>query len=123
MLSRLYQKPSMGLLGAAKKPIFSNLHVRTLANVQANTPRQLDNQESLRRTPVSRDSANLTIRDGPIFNGRSFGAKSNVSGEAVFTTSLVGYNESLTVRNLQSYPVSCKGSQARLNIHGSASSA
>lgn len=31
-----------------------------------------------------------------MFNGKSFGAKSNVSGEAVFTTSLVGYPESLT---------------------------
>ena len=31
-----------------------------------------------------------------MFSGRSFGAKSNVSGEAVFTTSLVGYPESLT---------------------------
>jgi carbamoyl-phosphate synthase small subunit len=31
-----------------------------------------------------------------VFNGKSFGAKSNVSGEAVFTTSLVGYPESLT---------------------------
>ena len=31
-----------------------------------------------------------------MFTGKSFGAKSNVSGEAVFTTSLVGYPESLT---------------------------
>jgi carbamoyl-phosphate synthase small subunit len=35
-------------------------------------------------------------KDGPIFSGKSFGAKSNISGEAVFTTSLVGYPESLT---------------------------
>lgn len=35
-------------------------------------------------------------QDGPVFNGKSFGAKSNISGEAVFTTSLVGYPESLT---------------------------
>jgi len=40
--------------------------------------------------------ATFTIRDGPIFQGRSFGAKSNISGEAVFTTSLVGYPESMT---------------------------
>ena len=31
-----------------------------------------------------------------MFTGRSFGAQSNCSGEAVFTTSLVGYPESLT---------------------------
>jgi carbamoyl-phosphate synthase small subunit len=35
-------------------------------------------------------------QDGPIFHGKSFGAKSNISGEAVFTTSLVGYPESMT---------------------------
>ena len=35
-------------------------------------------------------------QDGPVFHGKSFGAKSNISGEAVFTTSLVGYPESMT---------------------------
>jgi len=49
-----------------------------------------------RATKVTHDRATLTIRDGPVFHGTSFGAKSNVSGEAVFTTSLVGYPESLT---------------------------
>ncbi|ODV93421.1 hypothetical protein PACTADRAFT_72713 [Pachysolen tannophilus NRRL Y-2460] len=44
----------------------------------------------------SLDRATLTIRDGPIFNGFSFGANKNISGEAVFTTSLVGYPESMT---------------------------
>ena len=38
----------------------------------------------------------LDVQDGPIFSGKSFGAQSNISGEAVFTTSLVGYPESLT---------------------------
>lgn len=42
------------------------------------------------------DRATLTIRNGPIFSGYSFGANKNVSGEAVFTTSLVGYPESMT---------------------------
>ncbi|KAF9890982.1 Multifunctional pyrimidine synthesis protein CAD [Aspergillus nanangensis] len=42
------------------------------------------------------ERATFTIRDGPIFHGKSFGARSNISGEAVFTTSLVGYPESLT---------------------------
>lgn len=40
--------------------------------------------------------ATLTIKDGPVFNGYSFGANRNVSGEAVFTTSLVGYPDSMT---------------------------
>lgn len=41
------------------------------------------------------DRATLKIRNGPVFNGFSFGANKNVSGEAVFTTSLVGYPESM----------------------------
>ncbi|KAK3339226.1 arginine-specific carbamoyl-phosphate synthetase small subunit mitochondrial precursor [Neurospora tetraspora] len=40
--------------------------------------------------------ATFTIRDGPVFQGTAFGANSNISGEAVFTTSLVGYPESMT---------------------------
>ena len=44
-------------------------------------------------------SANAGVdlsQDGPVFHGKSFGARANISGEAVFTTSLVGYPESLT---------------------------
>lgn len=44
----------------------------------------------------SLDRATLTIKNGPVFNGYSFGANKNISGEAVFTTSLVGYPESMT---------------------------
>ncbi|KAI8172335.1 Carbamoyl-phosphate synthase arginine-specific small chain [Colletotrichum sp. SAR 10_75] len=46
--------------------------------------------------PVANLDATFTIRDGPVFSGRAFGANSNISGEAVFTTSLVGYPESMT---------------------------
>jgi carbamoyl-phosphate synthase small subunit len=46
--------------------------------------------------PGTLDRATFTIRNGPVFHGKSFGASLNVSGEAVFTTSLVGYPESLT---------------------------
>lgn len=42
------------------------------------------------------DRATLTIKNGPVYNGYSFGANKNISGEAVFTTSLVGYPESMT---------------------------
>lgn len=69
---------------------------RGLATVAPNTPRQHDYPKRPRVTPVNQDRATFTIRDGPIFHGKSFGAKSNISGEAVFTTSLVGYPESLT---------------------------
>ncbi|KAI9316347.1 small subunit of carbamoyl-phosphate synthase [Dichotomocladium elegans] len=41
-------------------------------------------------------TATLTLKSGQTFTGVSFGAEKNVSGEAVFTTSLVGYPESMT---------------------------
>ena len=51
---------------------------------------------STRSTKPCYERATFTIRDGPIYHGKSFGAKTNISGEAVFTTSLVGYPESMT---------------------------
>lgn len=42
------------------------------------------------------EPAKLSLKGGPVFNGLSFGADKSVSGEAVFTTSLVGYPESMT---------------------------
>ncbi|KAI9726241.1 MAG: Multifunctional pyrimidine synthesis protein CAD [Cirrosporium novae-zelandiae] len=79
---------------AIKKPGFA---MRFLATVENTTPttRQMPKHKA-RGTPVSHDRATFMIRDGPIFHGKSFGAKTNISGEAVFTTSLVGYPESLT---------------------------
>jgi hypothetical protein len=40
--------------------------------------------------------AALQLKSGEIFQGTSFGADISVSGEAVFTTSVVGYPESMT---------------------------
>lgn len=40
--------------------------------------------------------ASLKLKTGQIFHGTSFGAPINTFGEAVFTTSLVGYPESMT---------------------------
>lgn len=40
--------------------------------------------------------ATFSIKNGPTFEGYSFGADKSVAGEAVFTTSLVGYPESMT---------------------------
>ncbi|KIV77013.1 carbamoyl-phosphate synthase arginine-specific small chain [Exophiala sideris] len=76
----------------------SVLRARTLATVSNNTPRQqeLPLHKQYKSTPATHERATFTIRNGPIFHGTSFGARSNVSGEAVFTTSLVGYPESLT---------------------------
>ncbi|PVU87695.1 hypothetical protein BB561_006212 [Smittium simulii] len=42
------------------------------------------------------DTAHLQLKTGQVFTGASFGAKTASIGEAVFTTSLVGYPESMT---------------------------
>lgn len=76
----------------------SMLRARSLATVSNTTPggQQLPLHQSYPVSTPARERATFTIRNGPIFHGTSFGARSNVSGEAVFTTSLVGYPESLT---------------------------
>lgn len=71
------------------------MQTRLLATVQNSIPRDMPHARP-RATPVSSDPATFTIHDGPMFHGKSFGAKASISGEAVFTTSLVGYPESLT---------------------------
>lgn len=40
--------------------------------------------------------ATLKLKTGQSYTGVSFGADTSVTGEAVFTTSLVGYPESMT---------------------------
>ncbi|KAI9719640.1 MAG: Multifunctional pyrimidine synthesis protein CAD [Candelaria pacifica] len=90
-LKTLAIKPTNGFRGSLK--IAST--ARFFATVEANTGRQMPATKP-RATPVSYDRATFTIRDGPVFSGKSFGSRNNISGEAVFTTSLVGYPESLT---------------------------
>ncbi|QDS74761.1 hypothetical protein FKW77_001396 [Venturia effusa] len=68
---------------------------RFLATVQTNAPRRTPENRP-RATPVTYDRATFTIKDGKTYTGKSFGANRNISGEAVFTTSLVGYPESMT---------------------------
>ncbi|EHA54933.1 carbamoyl-phosphate synthase subunit arginine-specific small [Pyricularia oryzae 70-15] len=58
--------------------------------------RKMPAQRSRATAPVAGLDATFTIRDGPVFHGTAYGANSNISGEAVFTTSLVGYPESMT---------------------------
>ncbi len=41
-------------------------------------------------------SANLTLQDGTVFRGISFGAEKSTVGEVVFNTAMSGYPESLT---------------------------
>jgi carbamoyl-phosphate synthase small subunit len=41
-------------------------------------------------------SAKLTLKDGSVFEGFSFGSEVSVSGEVVFNTGMVGYPETMT---------------------------
>jgi carbamoyl-phosphate synthase small subunit len=45
---------------------------------------------------AARTPASLILEDGTIFKGYSFGARKSSNGEAVFSTSMVGYPEALT---------------------------
>jgi len=59
------------------------VQVRGLATVQT-TPPPASRKNAVTRphgTPISRERATLTVRDGPIFHGKSFGARANISGE------------------------------------------
>ena len=40
--------------------------------------------------------AKLALEDGTIYEGRSFGARGETTGEVVFNTSMTGYQEVLT---------------------------
>ncbi|PGH23440.1 carbamoyl-phosphate synthase arginine-specific small chain [Polytolypa hystricis UAMH7299] len=88
MFARVFKPASMKAPAAAtlKAPA---LHARFMATVN-------QTESPLKRQAPADDRATFTIRGGPVFHGRSFGAKKNISGEAVFTTSLVGYPESLS---------------------------
>lgn len=76
--------------------LFKAMPARASAFPSVNASIQSRFMATVRNGRVAHERATFTIRDGPIFHGKSFGARSNISGEAVFTTSLVGYPESLT---------------------------
>ena len=61
MAFRLGYKSTVGLLKAAKKPMIPSFQIRTLATVDGNTPRQILTTRE-RQTPISHDTANLTIK-------------------------------------------------------------
>ena len=60
---------------------------------------------------INSNTAYLILEDGTIFEGRSFGAGGEITGEIVFTTSMVGYLETLTDQSyygqivLQTFPL------------------
>ncbi|KAK5016101.1 Multifunctional pyrimidine synthesis protein CAD [Cryomyces antarcticus] len=95
MFGRLFRtsaiKPATAFATAAR----FGAQTRGLATVETNIPGKTASKRA-RSTSPTFERATFTIKDGPIFHGKSFGANSNISGEAVFTTSLVGYPESMT---------------------------
>jgi carbamoyl-phosphate synthase small subunit len=89
-------KPSA--LGATGLPSRLTSRARFISNkaVAGSKGRAMPKQGHRATEPANNAEATFTIKDGPIFHGTAFGANSNISGEAVFTTSLVGYPESMT---------------------------
>ncbi|RBR23998.1 uncharacterized protein FIESC28_03111 [Fusarium coffeatum] len=97
MFSRLasFAKPAAKSASASGRTM---LQVRYLSEkaVAGSKGRNMPFSAVRATAPAASLPATLTIRDGPVFQGKAFGANANVSGEAVFTTSLVGYPESMT---------------------------
>ncbi|KAF1942285.1 hypothetical protein EJ02DRAFT_444230 [Clathrospora elynae] len=96
MLSQMFKPSTMRSASVLGRVTKNRLQARHLATVQPNTERAIPTPSLRRATSISNETATFTIKNGPIFTGKSFGAKTNISGEAVFTTSLVGYPESMT---------------------------
>src|ERR1700690_2376005 len=59
------------------------------------TPAKMKLIHSLEEKPTL-NSAILALEDGSVFEGRSFGAPAERSGEVVFNTALTGYQEVFT---------------------------
>ncbi len=62
---------------------------KLLRSVEATSPRSTSSPKNL-------NPASLMLEDGTVFSGYSFGALKSATGEAVFSTSMVGYPEALT---------------------------
>ncbi|KAG5936448.1 Amino-acid acetyltransferase, mitochondrial [Claviceps monticola] len=93
----MFSRLTANLVKSAAKPAALRNQVRLASQkTPGSMGRKVPFKSSRVTAPAELLPATLTIRDGPVFNGKAFGANANVSGEAVFTTSLVGYNESLS---------------------------
>ncbi|KAG5918722.1 Amino-acid acetyltransferase, mitochondrial [Claviceps pazoutovae] len=93
----MFSRLTANLVKSAAKPAALRNQVRLASQkTPGSMGRKVPFNSSRVTAPAESLPATLTIRDGPVFNGKAFGANANVSGEAVFTTSLVGYNESLS---------------------------
>lgn len=93
----MFSRLAANIAKSAAKPVALRNQVRLASQkTPGSMGRKVPFNPSRVTAPAESLPATLTIRDGPVFNGKAFGANANVSGEAVFTTSLVGYNESLS---------------------------
>jgi len=98
MFSAARRLPAALGRAAPKAPLRLPVQARLLSKlaVDGSKGRSMPAIDTRATAAASGVDATLTIRDGPVFHGTAFGANSNISGEAVFTTSLVGYPESMT---------------------------
>ncbi len=75
-------------------PQISLLHAK-LFNLQNKEPQAI-NQGEFRTLEANKKAIKLVLEDKSVFHGYSFGSPTQVSGEVVFNTGMVGYPESLT---------------------------
>ncbi|KUI54927.1 Carbamoyl-phosphate synthase arginine-specific small chain [Cytospora mali] len=102
MFSRVFvaasKSSATGAVGMASRfrPLAGQVRFASKQAFDGSKGRAMPVPKTRATAPVDNLDATFTIRDGPVFHGTAFGANSNISGEAVFTTSLVGYPESMT---------------------------
>ena len=74
-----------------------NSHASRMINVNSPHATQLKgNNVSNESQAAAATAAVLVLADGRVFRGRGFGATGTTLGEAVFTTAMTGYQETLT---------------------------
>lgn len=69
-------------------------------------PVKIDATATLEREP-RRVTAKLTLEDGTVLEGVSFGAEKSVAGEVVFNTGMMGYPETLTDPSYAGQLITC----------------
>ena len=70
-----------------------------LTNIQSKSNNTYICGRKIKNTPIPMEkirNVTLSLEDGTLFHGRSFGYEKAVSGEVVFNTAMSGYPESLT---------------------------
>ncbi len=73
------------------KPIYASRKT-----VESSLPSEKIPEKPATANSLKRQKAVLALEDGSIFSGYGFGASNKVSGEIVFSTSMIGYAEALT---------------------------